>query len=387
MDDLPMEALFLLTRSATPAFMVLFGVMLAVVYFRPGSKARTSDDLRRRFLSRAITCYLVYVCISAAAALTGKISTETFLNSITFTSGGRFGEILKIYAGLFFILIFFAAPIARYRLRFLMALAASAWLIKTVLSNVASDGLYGLQVMTGHGTGFGPSVLLSFTFVAFGFAIGEIMQGLRRPTWLILPIALAVGLMAYGANQYGGIVDIAREVGSYRLRAANHPVYYAYGILMTCLWLLLFRTLERANRVQAVRQTLGTLGKRSLYLYGMANIVLNLLPVDQTGTPLAIGLALTIAFIAGVILLTLDIARTESRVDGFFGGLFSALNRIYASALVRIVAWLVPSHGRTSETDRRTMSPTPITRPPHQSVPQPHDDADASGIDKAFRVS
>lgn len=319
------------TRMATPMFMTLFGVMIALVYLpRLAGSQADEDAVVRRLMSRMLTCYIIFGAITLAAMVSGKIRPDKALEAMLFVNAGRFGEILKIYSVLFFVIVLTLPLLKRFGLSWLVGLAAIGWGLRYVVAAVAGPGNYPLQFFTGYDGGFGPSVLLSFTFVAFGAAIGEAVTG-RGSRFLPGAIAVAALLSLVVATWWLGPYALAHGVGTYEFRAVNHPLYYTYGIAATSGALLLFGWIWAAGVLKAPATLLATIGKRSLFFYGFGNLALNLLPVYE-GSP-AIGILLSAIFLVVLVALTLDLARDDSRLDRLSGGFLSEFKIRYDAGM------------------------------------------------------
>ena len=317
-------------RTATPTFMVLFGTMIALVYMRR-LQAGPTEPVVKRLLVRGLTCYLVYVAITLAAFGTGKLSGGQALGAVLLANEGRFGEIFKVYAGLFLLIVLFLPWIRRYGSLAVLALAAGGWLLKYLLAELSAP--HALHYLVGHDAGYGPSILPGLSLVAFGMAIGEALLGSRRSRWLALALAAgAVGMLVCGALDVG-LRELLSTLAA--LRRVNHPYYFAFGILASGAGLLVFAGLQRSGRLAGVTGLLGAVGGRSLFFYGFGNVAINLLPVVKATPPAGLGLSL--AFIAVLTLMTLDLARERSLLDRVcFGGL-SAFHRWYDVTLTSLV--------------------------------------------------
>lgn len=317
----------LFTRMATPMFMILFGTMIALVYIPRLSRGPDEEDtVVRRLLSRMLTCYLVFGAITLAAMLSGKIPVEKGLEAMVFIGAGRFGEILKIYAVLFLVIVATLPLLKRFGLYWLFALAGLGWLLSHAVALIAEPGNVALQFFTGYDHGFGPSVAHSFTFVAFGFVVGEAVTG-KRSLWLPGAIAAAAAVVLMIAALRIGPYTLAHGLGTYALRSINHPLYYAYGIVSASAALLVFNRVSALGIFAGLSGTLAELGRRSLFIYGFGNAAMNLLPVYEGNA--GIGLALSVAFMTLLILMTLDLARSDSRLDRATGGFLSRFRPRY----------------------------------------------------------
>jgi hypothetical protein len=308
-------------------FMILFGTMIALVYIPRLSRGPDEEDtVVRRLLSRMLTCYLVFGAITLAAMLSGKIPVEKGLEAMVFIGAGRFGEILKIYAVLFLVIVATLPLLKRFGLYWLFALAGLGWLLSHAVALIAEPGNVALQFFTGYDHGFGPSVAHSFTFVAFGFVVGEAVTG-KRSLWLPGAIAAAAAVVLMIAALRIGPYTLAHGLGTYALRSINHPLYYAYGIVSASAALLVFNRVSALGIFAGLSGTLAELGRRSLFIYGFGNAAMNLLPVYEGNA--GIGLALSVAFMTLLILMTLDLARSDSRLDRATGGFLSRFRPRY----------------------------------------------------------
>lgn len=309
------------TRMATPMFMTLFGVMIALVYLpRLAGTQAEEDAVVRRLVSRMITCYAIFGAITLAAVVSGKIRPEKAMEAMLFVNAGRFGEILKIYSVLFFVIILTLPWLKRFGLWWLVGMAAFGWALRYALAAVVPPGNYPLQFFTGYDDGFGPALLLSFTFVAFGAAIGQAITG-RGGRLLPGVVAAGSALSLVVGAWWLGAYTLIHGVGTYEFRAMNHPLYYTYGMAATSGALLLFAWIWSAGVLKAPAELLATIGKRSLFFYGFGNLALNLLPVYE-GSPW-VGLLLSAIFLTVLILLTLDLHSEDSRLDRLSGGFLS----------------------------------------------------------------
>lgn len=122
-----------ITRTATPMFIILFGVMLEVVYYQQFLRNGKFRNISQRLLSRAMICYLGVGFIGVFALITAKIDLPTLLQAVTYTGPGRWGEILKYYS----IAMLIAPMILWLRHRFgllsLILLLIAVWSLSPIL--------------------------------------------------------------------------------------------------------------------------------------------------------------------------------------------------------------------------------------------------------------
>src|SRR5437870_3497059 len=102
----------LITSAATPTFVVLFGAMLEMVYYRglvQGGAAR----VRARLLHRSWSCYVAYLATVAASVLGGRRGVLHGVAAALSLGDSQYGNILKFYA--FALLL--AIPLLDFRRR------------------------------------------------------------------------------------------------------------------------------------------------------------------------------------------------------------------------------------------------------------------------------
>lgn len=335
-----LELISVLTRTATPIFMVLFGTMIAVVYMtrlQAGPDAQAS--VVSRLLARAMTCYLAYGAITSAAVVGDKIDLENAAEAMVFLGGGRFGEVLKIYSILFLAILALLPLIRRFGLAALVGAAAAAWGLRYALGALVAPGDYQLQFFFGYASGFGPAVMLCLTFVAFGGAVGGAIAGQRGFAAAALAGVAALLVLAAGAVAMGP-VKLAYGLGTYQFRGANHPLYFAYGIVAAGAVMLMFAAAGRRGLAPRTTGLLARIGTRSLFFYTFGNVAMNLLPTYE-GHPLA-ALALSLGFLALLTMMTLDLARDDSRLDRLLGGVLSGFRQRYDAAMRELFRWSRP---------------------------------------------
>ena len=125
-----MDLLRPLTQTATPTFVVLFGVMLELVYLRRLRDGAATEAIERRILGRMLTCFFVFALILFAAYATSKLSLYATVKALTFMGGGRFGVILKTYAALFAVVLLLLPLAQRHGSTLFLAAAGLAWAVK-----------------------------------------------------------------------------------------------------------------------------------------------------------------------------------------------------------------------------------------------------------------
>lgn len=321
-----------LTRTATPAFVILFGIMLEIAYLR---KIRTGTDSARietRLLSRMITCYVLFAAITLAAFLTDRLNARPTLKALLFLDDGHFGTILKIYAALFFIVVLLFLWIRRHGAVFILQLAIVGWTLKFLLDVSFSESPYVVSFIIGNAEGFGPAILPSMTFVAFGMAFGEWLSGRRGPLLWSLLLVLAVVVSTIALSQPGTLADIRDTWVA--ARWSNRPGYFAIGICSTSLFLMVFWLTWRRERPDPISRFTAVTGRQTLFVYGAGNIVLNLLPSYSGQDPVVAS-----AFVTIFMALLLGLAWIRSVRPDWLNrlgmGIPSMVFRVYDPAVER----------------------------------------------------
>lgn len=316
----------LVTRSALPTFMTLFGAMIAVVYLGKLLRGDPQGEVPQRLISRAVTCYLVYGAITAAALVSGKTGIGRAVEAMLFVDTGRFGEVLKNYAVLFLVMLALLPLLRRWGAATLVVAAAAFWVLRPVVAAFVPPGHFLVQFLIGYDGGFGPAVLLCVTFVAFGALLGEALAGRRSYALPVLAVAAACAMLGLAAWDRGAL-ELARDMGGATLRQANHPLYFAFGIVASAAVIGGFGALWRWRVGLPAAALCATIGRRSLFFYGFGNVALNLLPVVR-GQPF-LGFTAAVAFLVVMVLLTLDLSREDSLLDRACGGFLTGFRRRY----------------------------------------------------------
>jgi uncharacterized membrane protein len=321
-----------LTRTATPAFVILFGIMLEVAYLRKLRSGKDKEAIEARLISRMLTCYLFFAAITLAAFVTGKLGKMATLKALVFIDGGFLGIILKIYAVLFFIVILFLPLLRRYGANFVLVAAVASWCLKYALDTVLPESHYLVAFIAGSGEGFGPSILPSMTFLAFGLAFGEYLTGRRNGLTAGSLLLLAICIAGFSFWQLGSLAAIGEAwLGS---RWINHPLYYAIGICSTSLYLGLFWLAWQKSSVDPVSRFTATMGMQTLFVYGAGNVALGLLPA-YSGHDASVATALVITFMS--VLLT--IAWLRAKQAGWLDQVLFGIPSRYSQSYEIFIGW------------------------------------------------
>lgn len=266
----------LITRAATPAFLVIFGIMLEMVYLRQARGLADLGPVRLRLLNRAIDCYVVFAAITLAAVVGGHLSTRQGLSALIYLGEGRFGIILELYA---LLLVGFAMAlpmVLRWGWIGLLGLSTIGWITRHGLNTLEAPEWYPLQFLFGYGTGFGPSILLGLVFVAYGILVAQALSQPRKRATVLIFVTVCGTIVALGVDRLGLQGFATALVTDFRW--SNHPGYFGTGIITSSLLLCLSWWLQRRSGPPSRSLSLESIGQNSLFVYGAGNVLINLVP-------------------------------------------------------------------------------------------------------------
>lgn len=286
-----------LTRTATPAFVILFGIMLEIAYLQRLRAGESATVVKRRLGSRMVVCYLYFAAITVAALATGKLFPMESLKALVFLEKGFLGVLLKIYTVLFLLVLFLLPLLRRYGANVMVAAAVAGWVAKFACDAVMTHPPHLMNFMVGNGRGVGPAILPSLTFVAFGMLLGETLSGKRNATAVVVVL---LGAAVFAAMQFLDAGSVSALRGDWlAARRYNHPLYFALGMLSTSLYLGLFWLLWRRPKPDPFSRFSADMGQQTLFIYGTGNIILALLPT-YGGQDAAMALGLVVLFMVGL---------------------------------------------------------------------------------------
>jgi hypothetical protein len=273
----------LITRGATPSLLIIFGMMLEIAYAR---KFASGPGLTiQRMLYRAVLCYAAFVISSFVATSSGKDNLISLVGSFFLLAQVPYAGILVTYVFLLVIGIGVIALRLRSGFPALLAVVGLIWLFDALYLEGTSLWPFPFAqlggALLGWGDAYGPSVLHGLTLVVFGMALAAAIFS-HQPS---RGAGAVVAIMLVGAA--GLVLEAVRTDGLYRLaigiadfaayRAGNDPIYYAYGICASMVYLALAILLHSAMPLRA-RRLISTLGCQTLAYYVVGNAVLLLLP-------------------------------------------------------------------------------------------------------------
>ena len=323
-----------LTRLSTPGFVILFGAMIEIAYLSKLRAGRSLHSVRERMAARLVTCWALALMLTAAAFVSGNLDFTTAWRAALGLGLGRFSEIMLIYAALFAVLIAILPVIARYGSVPVLAIALAGWLLQPVFTLAFPEPSQFLNFLLGVGTGYGPAILPAMTFLGCGLALGEALNGRRSYKLVGLIAALAVVVCASELSH--GVLESGRRFLANRW--SNHPGYYAVGILGfigigTCLLLA-----QRVRWFDAPMRGLAKIGTQTLFIYGVGNLWLNLMPAVEMSH--AVGFTSAFLFLSCLIALAL-VGPSKRNALGL--GLPALWGKIYGKVRDYTAVRLVPA--------------------------------------------
>lgn len=299
----------LITRFATPTFIVLFGVSLTLAYSGRWAKRNGPSLVRGRLLRRAAKCYFSLAIIGAAGLVGGVVSGPEFLAGLAFLAPVFNADIFAFYtAGMLAAMALI--PLSR-KIGLLATLFVTLawWPLAGLLTPLApTDERLAFLVsrLFGIGVTYGPSVFHALPLVVCGMIIGQVVRQSRSGTVTAAAkrdAAIVVGLGSVSVLVLLGLDGPAgmavNFVSATAYRNTNHFGYFAIGLMAALVILsgayLLTERLRRGRAWEA-----GPFGSESLLSFTVGNVVINLLGVRLDTEDPYIGIATTVLLIAAI---------------------------------------------------------------------------------------
>ncbi len=334
--SVPFDLLF---RVATPAFLIMFGVFLEIVYFRK-YRAGQREAVERRLLVRALQCATLHTFAAIVLGMAENYSIAYTFRVILFLGYTPFTDILKLYA-----IALLLAP-ALLWLRFRMPLGlllAGAALLHPMLAITpwpSGDhvGLTALGLLFGAPSdAAGPSVIHAMILVLFGMLLGSFVKDrsggasllgrqARQPNAILFGLILAFASLAAIYPD-----DLLLRLSDMTLRNMNHPLYFLFGMIASMALIDLSMRLAMVMPDSAC-SVLSILGRTSLFTFGFGNAFLYVM-MGESETPAISALLAFMAVVAGSYLFAFLDPRIRAR-DGQIADAYRWLASGYAARLV-----------------------------------------------------
>ncbi len=287
-------SLEILMQLATPVFLILFGAMLELVY-RPRFERGLAHETARRLYKRALQCYGYYaLAIVVFFTLMGTYSAMSLPLVFTGFISVPFSHLLAFYTAA----LALAPLLILARIRFgLGVLIGGALLVHLAhplfLQLPPAPELFGrdyLQHMSGflYGKGvnfIGPSLIHGLSLVCFGMLFGSGLKPTQKadgkfrmsPRISLLMATVCVSILALCFNWRAPLESLDRLVGA-ELRMSSHPLYFSIGILGAIIMTWGFILLNDIFKL-GVGRSLQVFGRRSLFAFGIGNILAYIAPI------------------------------------------------------------------------------------------------------------
>lgn len=333
---MPSPLIGFVIRTSTPIFILLFGVMIALVHI-PRAERQGMPVLAQRSWARAIQCYLLFLINVAALWIAAPYSWRYAFLCALMLGSTPYAGILQYYTIMFTAMPLTVALLRRVPLALCLAIAVAVHLAFPLLKAVPAPPVWMDQPILGRlndliiGTGThveiaGPSVLHSLVLVFSGVLLGRWLTG-AAPRTRLWPLLLLFAVMGLWSLTMTGYEVTLAGLSSMRLRNLNHP---AYAFVIGGFALLVILALVTATRGRRVPDTLLVLGRRSLFGFGFGNVIITFWPgivAERLGQVPSVLLLLAVVV---VVIFAYDIALSRAR-RGLSGG-HSPVTAIHALA-------------------------------------------------------
>jgi hypothetical protein len=297
-----------LTTSATPTFILLFGMMLEIIYLgklRRSGIRQTASGL----VNRSFQCYIGYFLTSVAGVIGGLQDLKGAFAEVIFFGNNHFGNILKIYT----ILLIVAIPLVwfrnKYGIKWTVALGLAPWLLYPFIKMIPH--IHGnVDIFTSHMFGFGdqggPSIMFSLTIVTVGMLAANFISFERKSDFQ-KKTGVVIGLFALAAVAVFMMVPketIHLRYTTNDYRDSNHPIYFIFSTTLGLTVALISSfIIPIGSYISKPTHTFLAFGRSSLTAFTVCNIFLNLTALElakHSWNELAV-----VAFVVGIFLILL----------------------------------------------------------------------------------
>lgn len=288
-------SLEILMQLATPIFLILFGAMLELVY-RPRFERGLERETARRLYKRSLQCYGYYaLAIIVFFTLMGTYSWMSLPLVFTGFISVPYSHLLAFYTAALALAPFLILARIRFGIVPLVCLAILVHLAHPVLVQLPpAPDLFGrdyLQHMSGflYGKGvdfIGPSLVHGLSLVCFGMLFGyglkprQNASGIVRMSPRVSLFMAAVCLAAFGLFfDWQSPIDSLQSLVGAELRVNSDPLYFSIGILGAIAVTWVFILMNDILKISLGR-SLQVFGRRSLFAFGVGNILAYIAPID-----------------------------------------------------------------------------------------------------------
>lgn len=307
----------MLTRTATPMFVFMFGMMLELVYLRRW-QTRGRKPTSGRLWTRSWECYAGYLVTVLAGFLAGNRGLLSTIKASVFLATPSFGFTLRFY----FFALLLAIPLLAARVRlgrpFLVAVLGLIWATYPLVARAQVAAADTLPVPFGMLLGsvtrpVGPSVLQGFTFVVAGMLCASALTGWRtrglEPFRREIVYMLMIALIPLGFIWWqSSLPHMLESFTGIMWRRENNIGYYCIGLINTGLMLTVLSWLFPADRESPGHARFSlAFGRSSLMAFTSGNVLLILTRDWLTPSSVWSLMAILLLFLAavwGIVVLT-----------------------------------------------------------------------------------
>lgn len=292
LDEQVRDVARLVTRTGTPLFILMFGMMIELVHVRRAEQDGVAS-LRPRLHRRALECWLGYLACSFAAIVGHRGDLGDTAEAAFLLGGAGYGTILALYA----LALLITPGLIRLRLRHgpwaAPLLIAGIWAVDGFLltpfdGRDAGIWAYPIDFLVGAGRHIrGPSVLHALTFVLAGMVLAHGLRvwredGARRFHQNAAVVAGLSGLVVAWLVFRDGWDAVLDGWRFYRgFRRDNDLGYFAIGILGATATLAFASIVVPRRGLPRWTAWPLQLGRSSLLAFAGGSIGLTVLDLDQ----------------------------------------------------------------------------------------------------------
>jgi len=269
----------LLTRSATPSLLFLFGIMAEIVYF-PRYQS-SAYDTKARLITRSIQCYLAFLSLGFFGVIIGINDIRYFIMAIGFMADMKFATIFAMYSFFLISLIVLLKIRTKFGLIGIHLLLILVWIFDALIINGSSPlpklikHLPGMLI--GWGEGWGPSIIHGLTMVVFGILCGNVMfsPNKERPALflLLMTIGIAASILYIEVSNIGISLFIKNIGENLPYRSTNSPIYFSYGILASIVLVAIAKMISLITPLKMMR-AINSIGSKTFSYYFIGNMIL-----------------------------------------------------------------------------------------------------------------
>ena len=282
-------AILSITRTGTPTFIILTGIMVELVYLRIAQ----STNLRTaaaRLVGRSLMCYLGGLGSMIILEIRYGTTLRELLDYVLMRKTFGYSSILQVYIFILLLII----PILWLRMKTGPYLAPFSliglWVFTPIFDHLTwpaetSNWSAVLSILTGHPHGLSSfSAFHLLSLLGVGMILGRLLQNgfpgnhyrlfSRTIAWMI--IALGVVIIGFGFK-IGFLNFLSGYTGSYRVE--HHPGYYLAGTFGSLVFIQIFFLARSSRLVNWIKQPFLILGRDSLWAFAVGNSIIFLWPI------------------------------------------------------------------------------------------------------------